>query len=446
VSGDTDTTSECIEFLAALRAATKLATLWGESQGTPVWNERTVFFLSDAAMAVKDGEWFVGNPLEQIAERSCDAAMWALARTVVGSDVWARVVEAVGLCPRAAELFLVDAGGTPLREDQQSSWLESILFGRVLELYLREIESPTVAWREDLWQRVESTMVEFMDRKVERVLLSVPLENFHMVQDRLDVRKDLWIDKISVEEKRMHFATPDRSELVPSRWMAIARWTHAIRSVIDAPKLSYGGGGLSPGAISLLSALRLLQHGRVDYTTTWTSEIGPTLLVARTRSDGGTTSCQMPDYELQLEDSTQPILSELVDRLETLREGTAPALALRRFMSLYGRASLEDRALDAWIGLEAIFARADETTEINYRLRQRIARLLGKTSDERKSLFTQVGKLYRTRSKIAHGAVETDAGILADVEATEDLLRLALRKNLTGPGWSIESIIDDLFR
>ncbi len=80
-------------------------------------------------------------------------------------------------------------------------------------------------------------------------------------------------------------------------------------------------------------------------------------------------------------------------------------VAIQRFCSSYERylPNEPESLLDVAIALEAIFLNDDDTKELTYRLSLRAARLLGKTLEERREIFSVIKNLYKFRSKIAHG-------------------------------------------
>lgn len=79
-------------------------------------------------------------------------------------------------------------------------------------------------------------------------------------------------------------------------------------------------------------------------------------------------------------------------------------LALRRLEDSATRVSSEDKLIDYWIGLEALFA--DPKDELTYRYSVRIARFLGFDADKRGRVAIRdaVKESYGLRSKVAHGS------------------------------------------
>jgi hypothetical protein len=76
-------------------------------------------------------------------------------------------------------------------------------------------------------------------------------------------------------------------------------------------------------------------------------------------------------------------------------------LALRRFDMVFEQERSTDRILDYAIILEALLLAEKE--ELVYRLRLRVAHLLGTTFEERSAISELVKQAYRVRSIIAHG-------------------------------------------
>lgn len=76
---------------------------------------------------------------------------------------------------------------------------------------------------------------------------------------------------------------------------------------------------------------------------------------------------------------------------------------------------------------ECLFSTA--TTELTYRLSERIAFFLGKTTEDRKDIFNVIKKAYAFRSSVVHGDVIKKVNELGEVsEKMDDCLRKTLTK------------------
>ena len=118
-------------------------------------------------------------------------------------------------------------------------------------------------------------------------------------------------------------------------------------------------------------------------------------------------------------------------------------LALRRFGYAYDRSLLEDRYLDQWIALEALFTQSGEEAETTDRISRRMARLLGADPAQRRALRTEIKGLYGVRSHVVHGASVQHSKIEASVTRADALLRQSLCRRLDD-GWNVESLEDEM--
>lgn len=136
------------------------------------------------------------------------------------------------------------------------------------------------------------------------------------------------------------------------------------------------------------------------------------------------------------------------DRLRGLYCGLVTKLdaradvALRRFDLAYQRDDAEDRLIDFWVALEALFS--DGSGEITYKLAMRIAHFMEGPSAGRFYLYKCLKKAYEARSAVVHGGGTKIkvrvAGNLAGDALRACLRRLLLKGNLPKPA-DIDAII-----
>jgi hypothetical protein len=106
--------------------------------------------------------------------------------------------------------------------------------------------------------------------------------------------------------------------------------------------------------------------------------------------------------------------------------------AIQHFNLCDERTSDDDRLVDAWIALEALFSTKRERGAIAYRTALRLATLLGRTAQDRQKIRDLVGLSYGLRSEIVHGTPVDKrprkfARAAEITSQTEDLLRETLR-------------------
>jgi len=130
--------------------------------------------------------------------------------------------------------------------------------------------------------------------------------------------------------------------------------------------------------------------------------------------------------------SDVPKVNELVSNLSRLRElGKLDSLgvALRRFHSSY-YGDIEDRIIDQMIAFESLYL--EDTQELTYKLALRAALLLTKRRNKRESIFSDMKKAYKYRSKIVHGDTRVSREKLREIiPKTEDYLRQSIQRFLS---------------
>jgi hypothetical protein len=211
--------------------------------------------------------------------------------------------------------------------------------------------------------------------------------------------------------------------------MGLLHWTHLARARFEVPR--HNNQLLPDSAISLLeglvTALRILQPGHITAPLYWQEPDqreflpgglwGPLQEVPRL--------LYSTDYVFT-EDRILP-LRQLSERLCVLSESSVQ-LALRRFDMAYGRQASEDKCLDLWIALEALFV-PDQGGDLTFRLSTRIARFLETVPDRRRDLAQGLRKLYGLRSRVVHGNVST-RDLPTQVAEIEDIVRRSLARFL----------------
>src|SRR5207249_4218893 len=78
-------------------------------------------------------------------------------------------------------------------------------------------------------------------------------------------------------------------------------------------------------------------------------------------------------------------------------------LAIGRFNFAYDRFQLEDKLIDYMVAFEALFLKKEESSEITHRMSTRVAKLLGKSFDEKRRIQKEIKDFYDKRSRVVHG-------------------------------------------
>lgn len=182
----------------------------------------------------------------------------------------------------------------------------------------------------------------------------------------------------------------------------------------------------------LLRGLRLIKPGQVAIGAQVGRSSNPILGGSRTAVPGPDPSW-IHSHRSNAYVIDSDIAQQLVDlwpRLKGNPEDPVLSLALRRFEGSYDRATTEDRLIDHWIALEALFI-PDGMHELSFRASLRLAWFLAQTREERSTLFDTAKNSYDLRSRVVHGrGLKPKQDLQTITGETESLLRRALRKCL----------------
>jgi hypothetical protein len=114
---------------------------------------------------------------------------------------------------------------------------------------------------------------------------------------------------------------------------------------------------------------------------------------------------------------------------ETSKNGEAVATALRRLNFGVSRERADDSLVDFIMGIESIL-NVDKGTEITRKISQRMAALIGHI-EERVTIHAEMRRLYGRRSKIVHGALDTQS--VGDAEIARRYLARLIQSVLLLP-------------
>lgn len=133
-----------------------------------------------------------------------------------------------------------------------------------------------------------------------------------------------------------------------------------------------------------------------------------------------------------LEEEDMPALTQLAERVGRAHGGPL-RIAISRFNLSYMRDTGEDRFIDLWIAIEALFSPTDKM-ELRYRIALRVAHLIGKPGDEREEIYRTLLSSYNLRSDVVHGKKLTirqpkdmKMSERKIVDRTEEYLRCSIR-------------------
>lgn len=224
----------------------------------------------------------------------------------------------------------------------------------------------------------------------------------------------------------------------PPRMTEIAPGTLAAKAITSGDSYEDAKDRANHKFLSLIRSLRLLKQG-----SPYTGEgIAYQPGIPGSRRDywpweGLPLPSYSGDYEFKRsERSTLRAIYRAVRTVSSTLE-----LALRRFDMAYSRELDEDRLIDCWVALEALFLPGIDRGELSYRASLRAAYYVG-TARDRQTVFRHRRDSYQVRSEVVHGEQpHVDVGLTA--ERTEDVLRCVLRRAVLEPNTLDMTAIDN---
>jgi hypothetical protein len=181
----------------------------------------------------------------------------------------------------------------------------------------------------------------------------------------------------------------------------------------------------------MLNALRLVQPNDVGIHSVWYVDENPFGRMAMPRQPWPDPIASSPHAALtivtqDIERQVREIWPHLIDE----QANRSLVLALERLNSSYHRAKDEDRLIDYWVGLEALFLRVKEQ-ELRFRAALLTAQFVSTERAGRYQVFQNIRDSYDLRSSIVHGAKLPGPERIRELTVlTGDALRQSLRKCL----------------
>jgi Apea-like HEPN len=104
--------------------------------------------------------------------------------------------------------------------------------------------------------------------------------------------------------------------------------------------------------------------------------------------------------------------------------------AITRLEDAYSRTKDEDKLLDYWIALEALFLPEKQTRDMAESIALAVSYYIGQTEDSRKSIQASIRQSHELRSRIIHGKSGKNRALEEMITKTGNYVRLALRKRI----------------
>jgi hypothetical protein len=363
------------------------------------------------------------------------------------------IIEVAGTYPQIGDVLLSDASG--LRRPAEN--LKSTLFLDHLLLFVAEF-----------WRRVHSLDVEDDSVRVETAFAQtyhlfaqsvfrfetipvqwlVQFDNLRMEVDDLDVEPGIRLRRPAAQELNQAFEA--RFGSLPTETFRYERANFNPATLLDMrdareipdvlleiadhrhmPRNRVSGEVAWSAGRRMLNALRLVQPNDVGIHSVWYVDENPFGRMPMPRQPWQDPIASSPHAAQTV--LTQDIVRQVRDIWPHLSQGQTDrslVTALDRLNSSYHRAKDEDRLIDYWVGLEALFLRVKEG-ELRLRAALLTAQFVSRERAERYRVFRDIRASYDLRSQVVHGAELPDPERIRELTVlTGDALRCSLRRCL----------------
>lgn len=260
----------------------------------------------------------------------------------------------------------------------------------------------------------------------------VPLHNLQGPEEFLEIEDGVNLRPITDQERAAFWesfaGSPSSAGLTAQQ---LDQWSHALDLRWQMEKRTPADyTPVDEKITDVVRAVRLHHPGQLGYSLTWTRTDPPDWPGSGPWVQQRLTAPRsLPSFmPIRSSISAHSVIEirRLLAALRATRGDKALGIALRRFDLASGRESNEDALIDLWIAFEALLL-PDGTTELNYRVALRLARLCGDTPEQRQDIFSWAKKSYNARSKIVHGT-SPPGEMPRIIPRTQGMAREALRR------------------
>jgi len=326
-----------------------------------------------------------------------------------------------------ANEFLVDFKGVPIQPENYDRWLCSSICLPLLSRYLTETHS--LEFNKEIFNKLYEGIEAYCYNPTVRLVHTAPLFYFDMEagEEAISLAPNLVIRRLTAQERS------DLWHRVPDIPSLSRQDIYYLRFAIEATSETNKHNPIYDSResfINLESLLRLIirQPVAINFVLQHQEPWFNSSAIIGSLYTWSTTRLQrlMPSYTpIAFTAQHVKILQKLWSGCVSIGNKTQFTLALHRLSSSYDEAKIEDKLLDLWIGLEALFSQGINM-ELRYRISLRIAYFLGKTATARNKIFKRVRESYDCRSSVVHGE-PINKDLNAVTKRTENYLAASLK-------------------
>ena len=320
--------------------------------------------------------------------------------------------------------------------------------GSFLIEYFSRIGS--VKFDEEIFDKIYNEFETFFSLTKIKYLLITPVWNFESEVNEIDLGEGLKIKAITTDEfimlQRLARSYTNSFSFNPISINDILSIKFVIEEEYEADP-SILGGNSNRKTEMLITALRTNKLGALHYDMSiqkskfW-KVCGGLVILGRSQTKNlfGT------PYKLSASEASTFKAFWSSFKKFNLNQHKFLEVAIKRLNYSYDRSKAEDKVIDSFVALEAMFLTGSEKSELSYRLSVRIATFLGNSSEDKNHIFSDIRKAYKTRSDIVHGDSAVNQSDIAEISPKiEEYTRRSLKRFLELlSSKSYSSIIDSI--
>lgn len=352
------------------------------------------------------------------------------------------VADVAESAPELKEGIIIDAGGF-LRGPEKTNNTRALVTN-FLWRYLRA--GAQLDWDEKRFMTTIGELRAELRQKSVTSHITMPLRSLKMGVDCLDFGDEIQLLPASVEELEL-WLNPKR--LLPELGTGVQQWNtrHVDRpAVLHIHRKIVG----RPPPTDIQALWKQPPQANINHVITairLATNVPVAVIFQEHRSEGlmafsghNTSSWDQPSSMFSpvatIDQEMATNIRQILQLLNTSPSIELLRLPLRRWESSLVRHSLEDRLIDAWVGLEALLL-GKKGGELSYRASMLLAEFLGTSGPHRKTIFHETRASYKWRSAIVHGGgtktLEKTSTLKDIVKLTTENLHSALLKALKLP-------------
>jgi len=334
------------------------------------------------------------------------------------------------------DAFLVDASGKALLDEEQVAWFSSNnLPSQFMAYYFQKAQS--FRFKPSIFAEAFSIVESKIKKEDHTGNVVCPIENLRIDSRHIVIEPGLVLRKISDDEREVWLS----SESTPSKGDNFASYDCAVEVAFTKSESKTGSTPIEERHIirNLLQVIELVLGTQMQTiflderisnefkTRPWITDwINGTRYVGTGHLDNKRRKQVLAVWkEVKKKKKIRPLL-----------------LALSRWSSSRNRESSEDRILDNWIALEALFGFG--AGSVRNTVSARASCFLGRNAKQRKYMYSMLKRSYDLRSAVAHGRKFDERQNLTILNETGTCIQTAIYNFLINPNINTTADLEHL--